>query len=160
MGNEIPLQLAQFFRAILLGGSLALLYDLTRVLSTLGSRRWEAILDILLSVTAVASLFLLIMAEEGELRLFILLGTIGGAVLFFSLLSSAIRPLLAFWLDVFLLPLRLGHKFFNFLQEIFKKVFSFSRTWFTITDTPQECTVGEELYYGRQAVKTEDAPQQ
>lgn len=160
MGNEIPLQLAQFFRAILLGGSLALLYDFTRVLSTKGNRCHETILDILLSVAAIASLFFLVMAEEGELRLFMLLGTIGGAVLFFSLLSSLIRPLLAFWLDVFLLPFRFGHKIFNFLQKTFKKVFSFSRTWFTITDTPQESSTGEELYYGRQAVKTEDAPQQ
>ena len=160
MGNEIPIQLAQFFRAIALGGSLALLYDLTRVLSTLGGSIWETTLDILLSITAVAALFLFVMAEDGELRLFMLLGTTGGAVLFFSLISGVIRPILAFWLNIILLPLRLGHKFFNFLQEIFKKVFSFSRTWFTITDTIQGSDTGEELDHGRQAVKIEDAPQQ
>lgn len=158
MGNEIPLQLAQFFRSILLGSTLALLYDLTRALSVPGGRVWELTLDILLSISAAASLFLFIMAEEGELRLFILLGTLGGAVLFFLLFNGVLRPVLIFWVEMILFPLHLGDIFIKKLQIFFKKVFSFLWKWFTIMVTPY--SKREEREHGAQTVQTEDAPQQ
>lgn len=158
MGNEIPLQLAQFFRSILLGSTLALLYDLTRALSSLGGRKWEMLLDILLSITAAAALFLLIMAEEGELRLFILLGALGGAVLFFSLLGGVLRPIWSFWIALLLFPVHLGNIFLKKLHNFFKKVFSFLKKWFTIMVTPS-LTRGERDH-GTQADQTENAPQQ
>ncbi len=158
MGNEIPLQLAQFLRSILLGGTLALLYDLTRALSAPGGRIWELTLDVLLSIGAAAALFLFIMAEEGELRLFILLGTLGGAVLFFSLFSGILRPILTFWVELSLFPLHLGNIFIKKLRIFFKKVFSFLWKWFTIMVTPH--LTGEEREHGAQTVQTEDAPQQ
>lgn len=159
MGNEIPLQLAQFLRSILLGATLALLYDLTRALQALGGRLWEILLDILLSIVAVGSLFLFIMAEEGELRLFILLGAAGGAVLFFSGFSAVFRPIWAFWTDLFLFPLRLGNIFLKKLWVFLKKVFSFCRRWFTIIVTPKRTPTGEEREHGPEAVQIEDAPQ-
>lgn len=159
MGNEIPVQLAQFLRSILLGSTLALFYDLTRALSALGGRRWEMLLDILLSISAAAALFLLVMAEEGELRLFILLGTLGGAVLFFSLLSGALRPIWAFWVELILFPLRLGNTFLKKLHVFFKKAFSFLRKWFTIIGTPSPPALGEEREHGTQTVQTENSPQ-
>lgn len=157
MGNEIPLQLAQFLRSILLGSTLALLYDITRVLSAPGGRVWELTLDVLLSIGAAASLFLFIMAEEGELRLFILLGALGGAVLFFSLFSGVLRPVLAFWVELALFPLCLGDIFMKKLHIFCKKVFSFLRKWFTIMITPHP--TGEERENGSQTVQTENAPQ-
>ena len=156
MGNEIPLQLAQFLRSFLLGSTLALFYDISRSLRILGGRLWELLLDILLSLCAAASLFFFIMAEEGELRLFILFGTLGGAVLFFSILSDVFRPIWTFWMELFLFPLHIGHIFMKKLSLFFKKVFSFFRKGFTIMGTPN----GEEQAHGTQSVKTENAPEQ
>lgn len=160
MGNEIPRQLAQFFRSILMGGTLALLYDTVRALRVLGGRAWEILLDTLVSISSVFALFLLVMAEEGELRLFILLGTLGGAVLFFSLISPSLRPILAFWVELSLSPIRLSHKFFGKIQLFFKKVFSFLRRWFTIKVTQLGCSLRRERKHGKQKSKTEDSPQQ
>lgn len=160
MGNEIPEQLAQFFRSILLGGSLGLMYDVSRALRPLGGKGWEIVLDALVSVSSVFALFLLVMAEEGELRLFILMGALGGAVLFFATLSAVLRPVIAFWLDLILLPVRLGYKIFEKLQKIRKKVFSFSKRWFTIIGTHTAKTLRGERVHGTQSCKTENGPQQ
>lgn len=159
MGNEIPLQLAQFLRSILLGGTLALCYDLVRALRSLGGVVWESVLDVLVSFGAATSVFLFVMAEDGELRLFILFGVVGGAVLFFSLLSSALRPIWAFWLDVLLVPLHLGEKLLQKLDIFFKKGFSFLRKWFTIIGTSKRNCHGEEREHGAQESKTENASQ-
>lgn len=160
MGNEIPLQLAQFFRSVLLGASLALVYDLARALHRLGGRAWRTSLDILVSFSAAASLFLFIMSEEGELRLFFLLGAVCGAILFFSLISRFFRPVWVIWVDIFMIPIRFGHKFLKFIHKICKKVFSFFRKWFTITNTLEKVCAGEGREHGAKAVKTETAPQQ
>lgn len=150
MGNEIPLQLAQFLRAILLGSILALGYDFMRTLHCLGGKIWATTLDILVSLSATLSIFLFVMAEEGELRLFLLLGTLGGAVLFFSLLSSILRPIWAFWVDLFLFPLHLLEALLGKLAIFFKKAFSFIRKWATITDTSEQDDVKEEQAYGEE----------
>lgn len=160
MGNEIPRQLAQFFRSILMGGALALVYDMARALHVLGGKAWEIFLDAIVSIGAVFALFLLMMAEEGELRLFILIGTLGGAVLFFSLVSPSLRPVLAFWIDLSLVPFRLGHKISSKMQIFFKKVFSFLKGWFTIKDTQVGCPLQRGREHGTQERKTEDSTQQ
>ena len=160
MGNEIPRQLAQFFRSILMGGALALIYDTARALHVLGGKTWEILLDTLVSISSVFALFLLVMAEEGELRLFILMGTVGGAVLFFTLISPSLRPILAFWVDLSLFPLRLGHKLSRKMQLFFKKVFSFLKEWFTIMCTQVGRPLRREREHGTQKRKTEDSPQQ
>lgn len=148
MGNEIPVQLAQFFRAILLGATLALLYDLVRALSSLGGKFLEIVLDTSVSLVAALSVFLFVMAEEGELRLFILLGAGGGAVLFFSVLSGVLRPIWAFWVDVFLFPFHLGGVCLKKLYISFKKVFSFCRRWFTIMVAPKLSSCRKEREHG------------
>ena len=160
MGNEIPRQLAQFFRSILMGGTLALIYDTVRTFRILGGKPWEIVLDTLVGICSVFALFLLVMAEDGELRLFILMGTVGGAVLFFTLISPSLRPVLTFWLDLFLVPLRLGDKFLRKTQIFFKKVFSFWKGWFTIICTQVGNPLWRERKHGKQTSKTEDPPQQ
>ena len=160
MGNEIPLQLTQFLRSIVLGSTLALLYDLTRALRILGGRVWEVVLDILVSISSVFSVFLFIMAEDGELRLFILFGAVGGAVLFFSLLSTPLRPIWSFWIDLLVLPAHLcnvlAHKIFLF----FKKTFLFFRKWITIMGTRMRTSKRKEQVHGNRINKTENSPQQ
>ncbi len=160
MGNEIPLQLTQFLRSILLGGTLALVYDFARTLRILGGVVWEAILDVLVSIVAVLSVFLFVMAEDGELRLFILFGTVGGAVVYFSLLSGPLRPILAFWVDLFLIPLRLFRTLLEKLTVFSKKAFYFFRKGFTIIGTWKRSKSGEGRKHGAKIRKTEDASQQ
>ena len=160
MGNEIPLQLTQFLRSILLGSMLALFYDLTRALRSLGGRTWEVLLDILVSITSVLSVFLFIMAEDGELRLFILFGAIGGAILFFSILSHPLRPIWSFWIDLALLPVHLCDALVRKLFIFFKKAFSFLRKWFTMMGTPMRLIKRKEQTHGSQPLQTEDASQQ
>ena len=135
MGNEIPEQLAMFLRSVALGGVLGLVYDLARCLRRLGGPLWRGLLDVAVSLTTAASLFFFIMAGSGELRLFILIGALGGGVLFFSLLSPLLRPLWDFWLDLLLIPARLLGRIGKKLYRICKKLFSFPRKWFTIIVT-------------------------
>ena len=123
MGNEIPVQLSQFLHSIALGALLALGYDVVRALHPLGGRLWQTLLDSLISFSAVACVFLFIMAGDGELRLFILFGVLGGAVLFFSLLSRPLRPILTALIRLALLPLRLCAAAIGKLHLFFKKLF-------------------------------------
>ena len=83
---------------------------------------------------------------------------LGGAVLFFSLFSGILRPILRFWVELSLFPLHLGNIFIKKLHIFCKKVFSFLWKWFTIMVTPH--LTGEEREHGAQTVQTEDAPQQ
>ena len=148
MGTPIPEQLAMFLGAILLGGCLGLVYDLFRAVRKVtvirtGRRKriaglgrvFNALLDAVYCVTAVSSVFFFVMAGEGELQVFTLLGVLGGAVLFFCLLSPLLRPLWDFWLGILLLPVGVGWKIFRKLLQICKKLFSFFWTWFTIIPT-------------------------
>lgn len=144
MGNVISDQLAMFLRSILLGGALALVYDLFRSIRLWGappspgqrrpmSRRiLSGLLDTLYCLLALASVFLFVMAGDGELRLFILAGILGGATLFFCLLTPLLLPLWQFWLGILLAPLSLAVRFSKKLYQICKKLFSFLRSWFTI----------------------------
>lgn len=160
MGNEIPLQLQQFLRAIVLGGTLALLYDLTRALHILGGKIWGSILDVLVSFSAVSTVFLFVMAGDGELRLFILLGALGGAVLFFSLLSSSLRPIWTFWVDLSLLPLRVAEGLLRKIGYFFKKLFSFLKKRVTLLTALKQNSRREEQPHGEKSIKIEDTPQQ
>lgn len=135
MGNYISDQLAQFLRSILLGGVLGLFYDLLRPLHALGGKLWGGLLDILVSLIAMSSVFFFVMAGDGELRLFILLGVLGGAVLFFCLLSRLLRPLWDFWFRILMAPVTLVGKIFKKLYHLCKKLFSFLQSWFTIMFT-------------------------
>lgn len=156
MGYYISEQLAQFLRSILLGGVLGLFYDLLRPLHTLGGRLWGGLLDTLVSLVATASLFFFVMAGDGELRLFILLGVLGGAVLFFCLLSPLLRPLWDFWFRILTAPLRLVKKWLKKMYQFCKKLFSFLQSWFTIMFTQLRGRQGRRQEEGEDMAK---APQ-
>lgn len=161
MRNYIPEQLAMFLWSVLLGGVLALVYDLFRTVRAELLRRpglaraaLGGALDALYCLLAAASVFFLFMAGDGELRIFILLGVLGGAVLFFCLLSQLLRPLWSFWLGIFLVPLWVLRKFLRKLHQICKKLFSFLKTWFTIICTSCRVRWTRRLHEGDE----EDGP--
>ena len=137
MGNCISEQMLLFLRSVLLGGVLGLLYDLLRPFRRLGGQLWGGLLDAAYGLTAVSGMFFFVMAGDGELRIFILLGALGGAILFFCLLSEPMRPLWDFWTSIFLKPLLWAKNFLVKCGKNFKKLFSFCGKWFTIMFTHQ-----------------------
>lgn len=135
MGVNISQQLLLFLRSVLLGGVLGLLYDLLRPFRRLGGGLWGGLLDAVYGFTAVSGVFFFVMAGDGELRVFILLGIFIGTVLFFCLLSQPLRPLWDFWTAILLTPVRWAEKFLEKWGNFFKKLFSFWKKWFTIITT-------------------------
>lgn len=135
MGNIISEQLMLFLRSVLLGGVLGLLYDLLRPFRRLGGRLWGGLLDALYGLTAISGVFFFVMAGDGELRVFILMGALGGGVLFFCLLSQPMRPLWDFWTAFFLKPVLWLKNFLVKCGKNLKKLFSFWKKWFTIIST-------------------------
>ena len=99
MGNQVSQQLLVFGQSILLGIAVGVLYDLLRPLR-LRLPRITALLDAVycLAVGVISFLFLL-RRGEGELRGFMLLGGVGGAVVFFCAFSQLLRPIWDFWAD-------------------------------------------------------------
>lgn len=99
MGNQISQQMLTFVQSILLGLAAGVLYDLLRPFR-LRRPSLTALLDAgyCLSVGAGAFLFLL-RRGEGELRGFLVLGAVGGAVLFFCAFSHLLQPIWEFWAE-------------------------------------------------------------
>ena len=99
MTNEISHQLLVFGQSILLGLSIGLLYDLLRPFR-LRLPRLTGLLDGLYCLTVGCAVFLFLLGQaEGQLRGFVVLGAVGGAVLFFCAFSELLRPVWAFWVD-------------------------------------------------------------
>ncbi len=132
IGNYVSSQLLLFLRSIALGMCLGLLYDLLGALRQLGGKVWGGVLDAVFCLTAAVSVLFFVLAGDGELRIFVALGIVGGAVLFWCLLSGLLRPIWAFWLGLALLPVHLIRKFLKKCGQTAKKVFSFCRKWFTM----------------------------
>ena len=114
MRVQVSAQLLLFGQSILLGLGLALLYDLLRPLRRRG-RRLTALLDGAFCLAAGLALLLFALRRgAGELRLYCLLGAIGGAALQFTCFSPLLAPVWDFWaqtaeaaVGLALLPVRL-----------------------------------------------------
>ena len=133
MGNSVSGQLVLFGQSILLGAAAGVVYDLLRAFR----RRWPrstAALDSVYCLLLGGGLLLFTLERgEGELRLYALVGLIGGAVLFFSLFSSPLGPVWDFWVDtvaylayLLLIPWILLIKFCKKISVCGKKLFYFA----------------------------------
>lgn len=99
MAIHVTEQLRTFLLSILLGLGAGVLYDLLRAVR-LRHPRLTAPLDLLYCQAVGLAVFLFVLRQsDGQLRGFILLGGLGGGVLFFSLLSRPLRPVWDFWID-------------------------------------------------------------
>ena len=132
MGNYVSEQLALFLQSIALGAVLALIYDLLGVLRSLGGRIWGGVLDVLFCLISLTAVFIFTMAGDGELRVFMVLGNVGGAVLFWCLLSGLLRPVWAFWLNLVLKPVRVSEELLKKSARLAKKSCTFLKKWVTI----------------------------
>lgn len=99
MAIQITDQLRGFLLAVLLGAAAGIFYDLLRAVRRRYPRSTVP-LDLLCCLCSGTALFLFTLRQaDGRLRGFILLGAVGGGVLFFSTLSGPLRPVWDFWLE-------------------------------------------------------------
>ena len=151
MAPALSQPLLLFCQAILLGMAAALLYDLLRAFR-LRLPRLTSALDILYCMAAGLAVFLFMLRRaQGQLRLYLLLGAVGGGVLFFTAFSPFLRPVWDFWVDTlaFLLhltaiPLRGAENLCKKIGRWGKNLFYFIRKCYTIKNTKH----GRRLYKG------------
>ena len=123
MENYASAQFICLLRAVLSGLAAGFLYDLLRSLRL--RRRRSLLLTHLLDGLYVlflgaVGLYLTLRVGGGELRLYLIFGAAGGALLWFSLLADFFRPLWDWWLDTVL-------SFFGFLWRPLARVFALCR---------------------------------
>ena len=93
MESRAAQQLLMFGQSILLGLSAGLLYDLLRPFRVRAPRA-TGLLDGAYCLTVCGAMFLFLLRRaEGQLRGFVIVGALGGAVLFFCAFSELLRPL-------------------------------------------------------------------
>ena len=102
MENYASAQLLNLFCAVLTGLASGVFYDLLRALRL--RRRHSLLLTHLLDGLYVLFLGAVILTltlrvGQGELRLFLFFGALGGALLWFSFLADLFRPFWDWWLD-------------------------------------------------------------
>ena len=139
MAIHVTEQLRTFLLSILLGLGAGVLYDLLRAVR-LRHPRLTTPLDLLYCQAVGLAVFLFVLRQsDGQLRGFILLGGLGGCVMFFSLLSRPLRPVWDFWLDRWMELFRLlslpGRFTFGILKKFVfhaKTLFYFLRKYATI----------------------------
>lgn len=142
MAIVISTQLLAFLQSVLLGFGLGLLYDLLRALR-LRVRRITVLSDGFYCFVSGWCVFLFVLRHNnGQLRGFLLLGLLGGLIVFFCGCSVFLRPIWDFWTDVFagllhffLLPTQC---FWNFCKKTalhIKNLFYFSEKYYTMKKT-------------------------
>ena len=99
MGTPVSDQLMAFGQSILLGLSAGVLYDLLRPFRLRRPRLTGWLDGVYCLAVAAASFLFLLRRADGELRGFLVLGALGGAVLFFCAFSQLLRPVWEFWAD-------------------------------------------------------------
>ena len=142
MGFPLSAQAQGFFSSLLLGFSLALIYDLLRALRL--SRRGLALLTPLCDALYCALFALLVFlfslrAAGGELRLYMIVSALCGALFYFLVCARFFRPLWALWAEVLLAllslltaPLRALKMLYGKLAKLCKRYFLFSKKWLII----------------------------
>lgn len=99
MENHVSAQLISFLLSTLLGMLGGCLYDILRLMRR-GRKRWMHVLDGGYTAAALSVLiFFTLRHGQGEMRLYMLLAMVLGAVGYFGLLSDLFRPVWLFWLD-------------------------------------------------------------
>lgn len=142
MENFVAAQLKELLLSAALGAAAALFYDLLRGARLLDRRDklLTHLLDGLFSAAVLlAALFLALRLGQGQLRLFMLLGALCGALLWFALFSSLLRSVWELWWTALAASWVLLSRPLLFLLQrmkicwgLIKRGFSFLRTWFTI----------------------------
>ena len=139
-------ELGVLCRAILLGGSLGVVYDLMRVVRRrLPLPGVGSVLDLSFWVLATAALFLFSYeAWDGRVRLYgAVFCFLGGAVYFWGLshlflgLFFRVADLFAFALGVLLFPARTLWKILRRIRKNVKTPFSFKEKWSMIGSKPK-----------------------
>ena len=101
MENHVVQQLCLLGLSALLGGGGALLYDILRTAVRLRHRARTALTHLADGLYAMLMLAVLAIFMRrwggGELRLFMVLGILGGAAFYFLLPAAWLRPLWSFW---------------------------------------------------------------
>jgi spore cortex biosynthesis protein YabQ len=141
MESPITQQMAQAAASLITGAGLGIFYDLLRAFR----RRCKAFvvtlaLDVVFWIGAALVLFTLGLGPgNGELRIFMLIFVLGGAVLYFLGLSEVVLQILgkidgfiAKMFEIFFSPLKAFEDKLKKGQQKFKNVFQKSKKWFTI----------------------------
>ena len=126
-------QLKDLGAALLLGIALGTVYDLLRPvrLQRRDSKSLTNIVDGLYVLFVLLTIFLFALRiGQGELRLFMLFGCIGGMVFYFLLFSPLLRPLWDFWTDAAVRFLSLLWKPVALFVSGVKKVEKFTKKYF------------------------------
>lgn len=142
MGNYVTEQLSLFGQSILLGLMAGLCYDLLRPLRQ-RLTRLSGVLDGLYGVTAFSCIFLFVLHRgAGELRLYLLLGIVGGMALFFGIFSAPLRPLWDFWTDtggdvvrLLLFPISALYRLCGKIEKNLKNLFYFCKKCYMMKQT-------------------------
>ena len=141
MAVSVTAQALSFLGALGLGGALGLLYDLFRLLRTRLGLRWlGGGLDLLYWLAVVVSLFVYcVAAGNGDVRIYLMLGTaLGGGVYFLTLSAPVLFLGNKMW-DLFFFLGTLCLRPFRYLKNLSKKNwrngkkdFHYRRKWYKI----------------------------
>lgn len=165
MEIRISQQLLLFGQSVLAGIAAAVLYDLLRPLR-LRLPALQPWVDGSFCLWVGLSLFLLALRQNlGELRGFVLLGAVGGAVLFFSALSNLLRDVWDFWFSVLcrwvqllLFPLRRFLLLEKKIKRYGKNIFYFAKKYYTMKGVGSFANRRKGAHYGKKASKHQSAP--
>ena len=139
MGVELPQPPTAFTLSWVLGALFGVVFALCRVPCRRGGWVRSALDGLFCLFSGACIIAFMLQPGDGELRVYMLAGIAGGALLYLSLLSPHLRPLWDFWRGVtvdcfrfFLSPLLLLIALLKKIAKSQKKHFLFLRKWFTI----------------------------
>lgn len=142
MEITVTQQTWSFLLSVALGGALGACYDVFRILRVAFKHSMVAVAveDLLFSALSIAATFLFLLeVQQGELRMFLLLGQGIGFVLYYCTLGvlilgtaksiiAVVRAVLRFLFSVFIAPfLKIGRFLSRRLRKIFESITAFSK---------------------------------